>query len=99
MTPDELRPLVDLMGIFPGHRLDADHPSRQLIDAQLAEADGDVEAAARLFAAAADSSTDVAVRAAPAPPGHRPRRRGPVPHRARVARRGAAATRRRRPRC
>ena len=59
MAPDELRPLVELMGIIPGHRLDADHPFRQLIDAQLAEGDGDVEAAARLYAAAADSSTDV----------------------------------------
>ena len=34
--------------------LDADHPFRQLIDAQLAEGDGDIEAAARLYAAAAE---------------------------------------------
>ena len=26
MTPDELRPLVDLVGVIPGHRFDADHP-------------------------------------------------------------------------
>ena len=36
-------------GVIPGHRLDADHPFRQLIDAQLAEGDGDIEAAARLL--------------------------------------------------
>ena len=42
----------------PGNRLDADHPLRQLLDAQLAEADGDVEARRRLYAAAAGSSTD-----------------------------------------
>jgi DNA-binding NarL/FixJ family response regulator len=59
MTTDELRPLVELVGIIPGHRLEADHPLRQLIDAQLAEADGDVVEAARLYASAADSSTDV----------------------------------------
>ena len=59
MAPDELRPLVEMMGIIPSHRTDADHPFHQLIDAQLAEGDGDVEAAARLFAAAAGSSPDV----------------------------------------
>jgi DNA-binding CsgD family transcriptional regulator len=59
LTTDELRPFLDMLGIIPGQRLDADHPSRQLIDAQLAEADGDIEGAARLFAAAADSSTEI----------------------------------------
>ena len=53
-TADELRPLVAEVGIFPGHRLDDDHPWRQLLDAQLAEADGDVEVAANLYAAAAE---------------------------------------------
>ena len=99
MTPDELRPLVDLVGVIPGHRLDADHPFRQLIDAQLAEGDGDIETAARLYAAAADSSTDIAVRAAPAQPGHRARRRGSLPHRARRSRRRAPPRRRRPPSC
>jgi DNA-binding CsgD family transcriptional regulator len=59
MAPDELRPLLDLLGVFPGHRLDPDHPMRQLIDAQLAEADGELARAARLYAAAADSAPDV----------------------------------------
>jgi DNA-binding CsgD family transcriptional regulator len=59
MAPDELRPLVDLVGVFPGHRLAADHPHRQLIDAQLAEAEGDVQAASLLYSAAGDSSPDV----------------------------------------
>jgi DNA-binding CsgD family transcriptional regulator len=59
MDPEELMPLVDLMGIIQGHRVDADHPFRQLIDAQLAEGGGDVETAARLYAAAAGSPSDV----------------------------------------
>jgi len=56
---DELRPLIAEVGIFPGHRFADDHPWRQLLDAQLAEADGNVEVAARLYAAAA-SPTDQA---------------------------------------
>ncbi|MFL6207190.1 MAG: ATP-binding protein [Acidimicrobiales bacterium] len=60
MEPAELLPLVELMGVIPTHRIELDHPFRQLIDAQLAEGGGDLEAAARLFAAAADSSTDIA---------------------------------------
>jgi DNA-binding CsgD family transcriptional regulator len=60
MTSAELRPLVDHVGTIPGHRFEADHPLRQLIDAQLAEGDGDLEAAARLYAAAAASPGDVA---------------------------------------
>ena len=59
LAADELRPLVAEVGIFPGHRLDDDHPWRQLLDAQLAEADGNVEVAANLYAAAA-SPTDQA---------------------------------------
>jgi len=59
LAADELSPLVAEVGIFPGHRLDDDHPWRQLLDAQLAEADGNVEVAANLYAAAA-SPTDQA---------------------------------------
>lgn len=59
LTPDELRPFVELAGIFPGNRLPVSHPWRQLIDAQLAEASGDLVSAASLYAAAA-ASTDEA---------------------------------------
>lgn len=65
LAPDELRPLVDQMGFFTGHRLAADHPWRQLLDAQLLEADGRLEEAAELYAAAAGSTeaaTGVATR-------------------------------------
>jgi DNA-binding CsgD family transcriptional regulator len=54
LTVDELRPLVDRVGHYAGHRLDPDSGWRHLIDAQLAEAAGDVdEAIARYGAAAA----------------------------------------------
>jgi DNA-binding NarL/FixJ family response regulator len=56
LTVDELRPLVAMAGIFPGNRLAADHPWRQLLDAQLAEAAGDANSAAELYAAAAAST-------------------------------------------
>ena len=59
MAPDELRPLLDLVGVIPTHRFEPEHPSRQIIDAQLAEADGDIATAADLYAAAATSSPDV----------------------------------------
>ena len=59
MDPDELMPLVDIMGVIPGHRSEVDHPFRQLIDAQLAEGRGDLETAARLFTLAAGSSTEI----------------------------------------
>jgi DNA-binding CsgD family transcriptional regulator len=52
LTVDELRPLVELVGLYSGHRLGAGHPWRQLIDAQLAEASGDSETAASLYARA-----------------------------------------------
>ena len=52
LTLDEVRPLVDLVGLYSGHRLGPDHPWRQLIDAQMAEAAGDVATAAPLYAAA-----------------------------------------------
>jgi len=55
-TVDELRPLVAMAGTFPGNRLSADHPWRQLLDAQLAEADGQAAKAAELYAAAASST-------------------------------------------
>lgn len=56
LTVDELRPLVAMAGIFPGNRLAPDHPWRQLLDAQLAEASGDARGAAELYAAAAAST-------------------------------------------
>jgi DNA-binding NarL/FixJ family response regulator len=59
MPASELRPLVERVGVIPSHRFEADHPLRQLVDAQLAEADGDTETAARLYAAASESSPDV----------------------------------------
>ena len=46
-------------GIFPGNRLPTEHPRRQLLEAQLAEAEGRIEEAAALYAAAA-ASTDLA---------------------------------------
>jgi DNA-binding CsgD family transcriptional regulator/tetratricopeptide (TPR) repeat protein len=65
LPPDELRPLVEQIGIFPGHRLDADHPWRQLLDAQLAEAEGRHDVAATLYTSAAnagDQATGVLAR-------------------------------------
>lgn len=59
IEPAELRPFVEQAGFFPGNRLPAEHPWRQLLDAQLAEADGRTQEAARLYAAAA-ASTDLA---------------------------------------
>ncbi len=53
MSADELRPLVDRVGHYVGHRLDPDNPWRQMLEAQLAEAAGDVDAAIAGFEAAA----------------------------------------------
>ena len=47
------------MGIFPGNRLGPEHPWRQLLDAQLAEAEARIDQAAELYSAAA-GSTEVA---------------------------------------
>ncbi len=55
LDPAELRPFVEAAGIFPGNRLPAGHHTRQLLDAQLAEAEGRTEEAAALYAAAAAS--------------------------------------------
>ncbi|HEV7762002.1 MAG TPA: AAA family ATPase, partial [Acidimicrobiales bacterium] len=54
LTPDELRPLVEQVGMYAGHRLASDHPWRRLVDGQMAEASGDPATAAALYAAAAD---------------------------------------------
>jgi DNA-binding NarL/FixJ family response regulator len=59
VTAAELRPIVDATGFFPGHRLDTDHPWRQMLGAQLAEADGQLAEATQLYVSAA-ASTDVA---------------------------------------
>ncbi len=59
IEPAELRPFVESAGFFPGNRLPTEHPWRQLLEAQLAEAEGRAEEAAALYAAAA-SSTDLA---------------------------------------
>jgi DNA-binding NarL/FixJ family response regulator len=56
---EELAPLVAQAGIYAGNRLEADHPWRQLLDAQLAEAQGRHAEAAERYAAAA-TSTDQA---------------------------------------
>jgi DNA-binding CsgD family transcriptional regulator len=53
LAVDELRPLSDRMGHFAGHRLAGDSPWRRLVDAQLAEAVDDAEAAIAGFEAAA----------------------------------------------
>lgn len=55
LAADELRPLSDRMGHFAGHRLAGDSPWRQLVDAQLAEAGNDIDAAIAGFEAAAAS--------------------------------------------
>jgi DNA-binding CsgD family transcriptional regulator/tetratricopeptide (TPR) repeat protein len=50
---DDVRPLVERVGHYVGHRLDPDSPWRQLLSAQLAEAAGDVEEAITLYVSAA----------------------------------------------
>jgi DNA-binding NarL/FixJ family response regulator len=52
---DEMRPLVERVGMYADHRLPADHPWRRLIDAQIAEASGQLGVAADLYLAAADT--------------------------------------------
>jgi DNA-binding CsgD family transcriptional regulator/tetratricopeptide (TPR) repeat protein len=54
LTTDEMRPLVDQVGLYVGHRLPPDDPWRQLIDAQVAEAEDRLDTAADLYAAAAE---------------------------------------------
>ena len=82
LDPAELRPFVEAAGIFPGNRLPADHPLRQLLDAQLAEAEGRTEEAAALYAAAAALGRDQ--RHAGPTPRHRPGRGRALPDRPRV---------------
>jgi DNA-binding CsgD family transcriptional regulator/tetratricopeptide (TPR) repeat protein len=50
---DEVRPLVERVGHYVGHRLEPDSPWRQLLGAQLAEAAGDTEEAIALYVSAA----------------------------------------------
>ena len=76
LGPPELRPFVDEAGIFTGQPPAADHPWRQLLEAQLAEAEGRTEDAAALYAAAA-AGPRRGHRCADPPPRHRPRRRRP----------------------
>jgi ATP/maltotriose-dependent transcriptional regulator MalT len=52
---DEVRPLVERVGHYVGHRLDPDSPWRQLLEAQLAEAAGDADAAVDRYLAAAST--------------------------------------------
>jgi DNA-binding CsgD family transcriptional regulator len=59
LSPDELEPLVALAGVIPGHRLERDHPLVELLHAQLAEARGDLRAAADGYIATAESSPDI----------------------------------------
>jgi DNA-binding NarL/FixJ family response regulator len=54
LTVAELQPMIDLAGHYMGGRLAPDDAWRHLLDAQVAEATGDTETAARLYAAAAD---------------------------------------------
>jgi DNA-binding CsgD family transcriptional regulator len=54
LSARELRPLADWAGWYVGHRLPASDGWRQLLDAQLAEAEGRPGEAATLYAAAAE---------------------------------------------
>jgi DNA-binding CsgD family transcriptional regulator len=47
--PAELRPLVDRAGFHWQHRLESDHPWHQLLEAQLADAEGRAADALRLY--------------------------------------------------
>jgi DNA-binding CsgD family transcriptional regulator len=58
LTPDELRPLVAQANFHVDQPLAAEHPWRRLLEAQLAEAEGDREAAAAGYAAAAEGLGD-----------------------------------------
>jgi DNA-binding CsgD family transcriptional regulator len=53
LRPDELRPLTDRAGYFVGDRLGPDNPWHHLHQAQLTEAEGDIETAAAHYQAAA----------------------------------------------
>jgi DNA-binding CsgD family transcriptional regulator/tetratricopeptide (TPR) repeat protein len=53
LTPAEMRPLVDQVGLYVGHRLPPDDPWRCLIDAQVAEVENRLDEAGHLYAAAA----------------------------------------------
>jgi DNA-binding CsgD family transcriptional regulator/tetratricopeptide (TPR) repeat protein len=53
LSVDELRPLVDRVGHYVGHRLDDDSAWRHMLEAQLAEAAGDVDEAIVRYEAAA----------------------------------------------
>jgi len=55
LVPQELRPLVDMLGGYPGHRLGPEDAWRHLLDAQLTEAEGRIEQAAELYSGAAAS--------------------------------------------
>ena len=59
MSPDELRPLVEMMGIIPGHRIDAATRSTSSSMPSSPRATATSRPRARLFASAADSSTNV----------------------------------------
>ena len=59
LSPDELAPLVELAGVIPGHRLEREHPLICLLHAQLAEARGELRAAADDYTATAESPTDI----------------------------------------
>jgi DNA-binding CsgD family transcriptional regulator len=54
MGPGELRPLAEMVGSYPRHRLPLDSPWRRLLEGQFAEASGDMDAAAELYVAAAN---------------------------------------------
>jgi DNA-binding CsgD family transcriptional regulator len=53
VSPEDLRPLVELTGSYVGHRYEPDEPWRRFLDAQLAEAEGWLEEATGLYQAAA----------------------------------------------
>ena len=58
LTPDELRPLVDMVGYYVGHRLPDDDPWKLLLEAQLAEAEGRIAEAAEGYVVAAGGLRD-----------------------------------------
>lgn len=53
LAPDEVRPLVDRVGHYVGHRLPSDSGWRHMLEAQLAEARDDPQEAAARYEAAA----------------------------------------------
>ena len=59
MSPDEMQPLADLVGVLPEHHVDPEHPFRRLIDAPARRGAGDLEDAALGYSFAAETFEDL----------------------------------------